>query len=147
MKPAVDMAKGDNRFRLEIAKNCVIPSNDESTDIVVGFSVITHLIDEEVYDYVREAKRVLRSGGIAIYSFFDFCHPGHQDTFFRHANQHRLGHGDMLKFTTKPVMEIFAHRAGFTDVSFIDAGTPLPLSSLGSKLMPPHQENGTFTIG
>ncbi|GAC1331257.1 MAG: hypothetical protein NVSMB26_09420 [Beijerinckiaceae bacterium] len=111
---------GDDRFSFEIAENCLIPKADETVDIVAAFSVITHLLDEEVYDYFRETKRVLRRGGVGIFSFLDFFNDVHQAAFFGHALHHRNGHGDILKFTTRDILRLFGQTAGFGAVEFMD---------------------------
>jgi SAM-dependent methyltransferase len=121
MKNAQDKSAEDQRFSFSIVDSCSIPAADNSTDLVVSFSVITHLIDEEVLRYFLEAKRVLRTGGTAIFSFMDFDLPAHQEVFFRHAPVFETGHGDLLKFTTKSVLAIFSQHAGMETVDFADA--------------------------
>lgn len=59
-------------WRFELAKGLTIPEKDESADMVCFFSVITHLLHEESYLYLREAKRVLKRGGRIVFSFLDF---------------------------------------------------------------------------
>ena len=134
MASARTVTQHDRRFRFELAHDCKIPCDDESKTIVVGFSVITHLIDEEIFDYFTEAKRVLKRGGLAIFTFLDFDLPSHQDMFFRHAAQYKHSHGDMLKFSTKSQLEAFAERVGLDDVRFINAGADVPISFAPSAL-------------
>jgi SAM-dependent methyltransferase len=135
LKEAVAIAGSDKRFRFEMAADCKIPLQDAAADVVVGFSVITHLIDEEIYDYFCESKRVLTSGGVAIFSFFDFLNSSHRQMFFKHASVHRQGHGDMLKFNTKEVLALFAKEAGFIEVDFLDGGADIPNSRIPSPLL------------
>jgi len=45
---------------------------DESMDFVFSHDVFVHFSSLQVYPYLQEIKRVLRSQGIALISFFDF---------------------------------------------------------------------------
>ncbi|WP_447361603.1 class I SAM-dependent methyltransferase [Burkholderia vietnamiensis] len=147
LQEAIDVANGNEKFRFDIAKECRIPQGEASADIVVAFSVITHLIDEEVFEYFAEARRVLRSGGMAIFSFLDFLNPVHRESFFRHARQHRHGHGDMLKFTTADVLRLFAEHLEFSSVEFIDGSQPMPISGVPSNLLDVKSTAQTFCTG
>lgn len=140
MAEAEDIAKGNEKFSFAIANDCKIPLEDSSADVVVAFSVITHLMDEEVYDYIKEARRVLAKGGVALFSFLDFHYPRHREDFFRHATHHRHGHGDVLKFTTKNILGTMAAESGFGSVEFVDGLTEIPASGLGSPVI----EDGAF---
>jgi SAM-dependent methyltransferase len=140
-------AAGDARFRFAIAAQCRIPAADESVDLVVGFSVITHLMDEEVFEYLQDASRVLRSGALAIFSFLDLDLPPHQATFFDYVREHRHGHGDILKFTTKDVLTLFAMRAGFNGVAFVDGSTQREHSRAGSSLLDADALPATYQFG
>lgn len=147
LQEAIDMAQSNSRFKFEIAKDCKIPQEDGTADIVVAFSVITHLIDEEVFEYFAEAKRVLKPGGVAIFSFLDFMNDGHRESFFRHAGQHRFGHGDMLKFTTADVLAKFCEHLGFSSVEFVDGHLQMPISQTPSVLLDVKTTNQTFGMG
>jgi SAM-dependent methyltransferase len=116
MAEAVALTQRDARFQFATVTTCSIPSDDACRDLVVAFSVVTHLLDEEVYEYIAEAKRVLRPDGVAIFSFLDFGNRAHSDAFFRHAAVHRGGHGDLLKFTSSDVLIMFAKSAGMSSV-------------------------------
>jgi len=120
---AIEAAKGHPNFKFAIGENCKIPTHNDSFDVVCGFSLITHLLEEEIFEYFLEARRVLRSNGVAVFSFLDFENPNHQALFFTHARNHRHGHGDLLKFMTKSVLRIFATEAGFSATSFLENGT------------------------
>jgi ubiquinone/menaquinone biosynthesis C-methylase UbiE len=58
-----------------------IPAPDASADFVCFFSVFTHLLHEDIYRYLAEAKRVLRPGGKIVFSFLDFAVPSHWTIF------------------------------------------------------------------
>lgn len=134
LKEGIDSVHGDSRFAFDIIKDCKIQRPSNSADLVVGFSLITHLMDEETFEYFVESRRVLRLGGTAIFSFFDILYPPHQEKFVTYSQNHRSGHGDILKFTAKPVLEFFAHKAGFSKVEFIDSQDRVPASGRVNKL-------------
>jgi 2-polyprenyl-3-methyl-5-hydroxy-6-metoxy-1,4-benzoquinol methylase len=127
-------AAGDPRFSFAIAEDCKIPADNGSATLVAAFSVITHLLDEEAFEYIREAHRVLKPGGAAVFTFYDFMNDSHLEIFFRHASQHRHGHGDILKFTTAAVLEKIARYAGFAGIEFIGPETDLHYSGTPSPL-------------
>jgi ubiquinone/menaquinone biosynthesis C-methylase UbiE len=58
-----------------------IPAPDGCADFVCFFSVFTHLLHEDIYKYLREAKRVLRPGGKIVFSYLDFAVPSHWTIF------------------------------------------------------------------
>jgi ubiquinone/menaquinone biosynthesis C-methylase UbiE len=147
LEEAVAVIGSDKRFRFEIVADCKIPMQDAKADVVVGFSTITHLIDEEIYDYFCESKRVLAASGVAIFSFFDFLNSRHLEIFFKHAAVHRQGHGDMLKFNTKEVLARFANAAGFRVVDFLDGGTDIPNSRIPSSLLDVRAMPDAFQFG
>lgn len=122
LEEAVRSAEGHPQFKFAIVDNCKLQAPDQSADVVCGFSLITHLLDEEIFEYFTEARRVIRTGGLALFSFVDFENPTHLSSFIAHAKQHRHGHGDLLKYTTKSILQLLAKNAGFTSTIFIDEG-------------------------
>ena len=132
---AITAAQGHPEFQFAIGENLKVPRPAKSADIVCGFSLITHLLDEEIFECFMEARRVLRSDGVGVFSFMDFDNPQHRPAFFVHAKNHRHGHGDLLKFNTKQILTIFALEAGFSAVRFIDSGiAPLGASACSTLL-------------
>lgn len=119
LREANAFAPNDPRFRFEVVEECRIPKENSAASVVVGFSVITHLTDEDTFEYIQEAHRVLRPGGTAIFSFLDFSNEVHLEMFFRHCRERMYGHGDLIKFTTPDVLEAFAKLAGFSRTEFI----------------------------
>ena len=54
-----------------------IPESDGVADFVVFFSVMTHLKEEESFQYLKEAKRVMKRDGVIVVSFLDSDIPLH----------------------------------------------------------------------
>ncbi len=51
-----------------------IPFADDIADFACFFSVFTHLLHEESYCYLLEARRVVRPGGRIVFSFLEYPH-------------------------------------------------------------------------
>ena len=69
----------------------LIPEQDGVADFVAFFSVGTHLLNEEFFVYLEEARRVLRPGGRIVLSFLDFKVPGARAYFERMVEDTRAG--------------------------------------------------------
>ena len=68
-------------FQFVVAQGLKIPTADNSADMVCFFSVLTHLRHEDSYRYLAEAKRVLKPGGLIVFSFLEFAIPSHWALF------------------------------------------------------------------
>jgi len=80
-------------WRFQMAQGLTIPEAEEQADMVCFFSVLTHLLHEESFVYLREAKRVLKPGGKIVLSFLDFRIESHWDIFQKN-NLKDVGIGD-----------------------------------------------------
>jgi ubiquinone/menaquinone biosynthesis C-methylase UbiE len=49
-----------------------IPLGDVTADFVTFFSVFTHLLGEDIFRFLLEAKRVAKPSGKIVFSFLDF---------------------------------------------------------------------------
>ncbi len=63
------------RWRFEEVHEPRIPESDGAADMVCFFSVFTHLLEEESFLYLQEARRVLRIGGRVVASYLDIADP------------------------------------------------------------------------
>lgn len=68
-------------WRFEITSNLRIPERENQADMVCFFSVLTHLLHEQSYVYLREARRVVKRGGSIVFSFLEFNIPSHWAVF------------------------------------------------------------------
>lgn len=68
-------------WRFEVARGLTIPEESNVADMVCFFSVVTHLLHEESFSYLREAARVLKPGGKIVFSFLEFFIPSHWAVF------------------------------------------------------------------
>jgi ubiquinone/menaquinone biosynthesis C-methylase UbiE len=78
------------RRRFELVTEPRIPEADGVADMVCFFSVFTHLMQEESYLYLEEARRVLRPGGRIVASYLDIADPSHWKTFEANVRSARL---------------------------------------------------------
>jgi len=91
----------------------VIPAADQSADYVCFFSVFTHLLDEDIYRFLAEAKRVSRPGGTIMFSYLDFETPTHW-AVFESTLANRDPHRVLNKFISKPAIYKWAAQLGLT---------------------------------
>jgi SAM-dependent methyltransferase len=73
---------GRPEWRFEVIDHIGIPEADGEADMVCFFSVLTHLLHEQGFWYLEEAKRVLKPGGTIVFSFLEFAEPGHMPIFW-----------------------------------------------------------------
>jgi SAM-dependent methyltransferase len=68
-------------WRFEVIDHIGIPEKDGRADMVCFFSVLTHLLHEQSYWYLEEARRVVKPGGRIVFSFLELREPGHWGIF------------------------------------------------------------------
>jgi ubiquinone/menaquinone biosynthesis C-methylase UbiE len=73
-------------WRFELVLEPKIPETDRTADMVFFASVFTHLLQEESFLYLREAKRVLKPGGKILASYLDINTPKHWEIFETNVN-------------------------------------------------------------
>jgi SAM-dependent methyltransferase len=119
-------------FRFQLNTQLTFPAEAGSFDMGCAFSVFTHLLHEESFSYVQEMRRVLKPGGLLVFSFLEFADPGHWRVFEETAaaaRESRRGHLNV--FIERPVIELWAERTGFTVETFIDGGAGASPSAIG----------------
>jgi ubiquinone/menaquinone biosynthesis C-methylase UbiE len=68
-------------FVFKLVDSTVIPEADNAADFVSFFSVGTHMLNEEFFLYLHEARRVLKPGGKIVFSFLDVQTPHGRQVF------------------------------------------------------------------
>jgi len=68
-------------WRFEVAPGLQIPERPNAADVVCFYSVFTHLLHEQSFVYLQEACRVLKPGGLIVFSFLEFAIPSHWSVF------------------------------------------------------------------
>ncbi len=133
---ARDMVKRPD-WRFEVIDHIGIPEPDGCADMVCFFSVLTHLLHEQSYWYLEEAKRVLKPDGKIVVSFLEFGEPHHWPTFMR-TLEHAKGPQvvDSLNvFIERNTLQVWAESLGLAIVEFRNAGDEMgPEGPLGQSL-------------
>lgn len=123
-------------WRFQVIDHISIPEADEQADVVCFFSVLTHLLHEQSYWYLEEAKRVLKPGGRIVFSFLEFREPGHLQIFrdTLHGAKHSV-RAPMNVFIERNAIEVWARELGMTIEDMRDGGDPVvPEGNLGQAL-------------
>ena len=99
-------------WRFETATGLTIPEADEAADMVCFFSVLTHLMHEQSFLYLREATRVLKPGGGIVFSFLDFTMPHHWPVFEDTLQDVGVNAQHLNVFLSKDAITVWAERLG-----------------------------------
>jgi SAM-dependent methyltransferase len=105
-------------WRFAVAEGLSIPEEDGKADMVCFFSVFTHLLHEESYTYLSEAKRVLKPGGKVVFSFLDFGSPSHWPVFEFNLKDIGVGAHPLNMFMGRDAVRAWAAHLGL-NVEFI----------------------------
>lgn len=130
-------------WRFEVVDALVIPEDSNRADMICFFSVFTHMLHEQTYMYLEEAKRVVKPGGRIVFSFLEFAEPAHWDVFEGTVADQRGPQVHPLNvFIERPAIAAFAQHLGL-GIDEIRAGgdrfVPLP--------RPVRREDGTMLEG
>lgn len=72
------------------ASHYTVPETDGTVDLVVSNSLLTHVLEAELENYIKESYRLLKSGGAIMHSHFNLDYP--PATYgTRHTFQHSIG--------------------------------------------------------
>ena len=113
--------RADWRFILD--RRGAIPVEDSSADFVTFFSVFTHLLDEDIFRFLLEAKRVAKPGGKIVFSFLDFECESHWPVFeatLADQNPQRV----LNKFISKGAIRRWSRALGLQEKAMFDGHQP-----------------------
>jgi len=122
-------------WRFEVVEGLRIPARNQSAEMVCFFSVLTHLLHEQSYLYLEEAKRVLKPGGRIVFSFLEFRMPFHWSVFASTMNDARGRNEHPLNvFIERNAIEAWAAHLRLTvldmrdgDEAFVPLSRPVTL--------------------
>ncbi|CAI9084696.1 class I SAM-dependent methyltransferase [Candidatus Methylacidiphilum fumarolicum] len=94
------------------------PLADNSVDLVVFFSVLTHLLEEEGFIFLKEAKRVLKKDGRILCSYLSILDDNHRKMFIERVNSIEQGK-DALLLDLYLTPEVFKEYAQMLEMQLI----------------------------
>ena len=116
-------------WRFEVVDDIRIPAPDRSADMVCFFSVLTHLLHEQSYLYLEQAKRVLKPDGRIVFSFLEFRMPFHWSVFASTVDDARRNEHPLNVFIERDAIQAWAAHLGLAVVDIRDGDQPfVPLS-------------------
>lgn len=110
-------------WRFELVDDIAIPESTGAADMVCFFSVLTHLLHEDSYRYLREAHRVLRPEGKVVFSFLEFKIHSHWSVF-RQMIERREGVQVHNQFISRDAIASWCEHLGFSIEATYDGDTP-----------------------
>ncbi|MDZ4374263.1 MAG: class I SAM-dependent methyltransferase [Phenylobacterium sp.] len=113
-------------WRFEVIDHIGIPEADGRADMVCFFSVLTHLLHEQSFWYLEEARRVLKPGGRIVFSFLELREPAHLRVF-RDTVEHAKKRTEMPLnvFLDRETLAIFAQELGLEVVDIRGGSEPI----------------------
>jgi SAM-dependent methyltransferase len=107
-------------YRFKQISGTRIPLKEKAADFVCFFSVFTHLLHEDSYNYLVSAKRVLKFNGKIVFSFLAFDEEEHWPLFDQMLRRQEASHHD--QFVTLRQLEIWAEKLGLK-VDLLEKGS------------------------
>ncbi len=108
-------------YRFVLHRALHIPAPDASADMICAFSVFTHLLHTETFRYLEDMGRVVRPGGVLLFSFLEFAAPAHWAQFLASVEAERLDTLPHLnQFIERPVIDLWCDKLGLRREGFID---------------------------
>ena len=108
-------------YRFVLHRALHIPAPDASADMICAFSVFTHLLHTETFRYLEDMGRVVRPGGVLLFSFLEFAAPAHWPLFEASVDAERVDSLPHLnQFIERSVIDLWCAKLGLTREAFID---------------------------
>ncbi len=124
MPPFISYAKNKSpTHNFIVHRDLSIKAPDASLDLVIAWSVFTHLRDEEIYIYMADIFRSLKSGGLLIFSFLEHASNTHETLFLKRVEERRNHyHSDHLdNFIHRDFIKLWISTLGFSgELDFLD---------------------------
>jgi ubiquinone/menaquinone biosynthesis C-methylase UbiE len=121
--------------------------NDGYFDCVYSTIVFMHLDKIEVFNYMREAFRVLAPGGKAYFDTYNISAPEAWEEFIKILEAFPLGErpGHVSQFSSPPEMRKFMVEAKFVDID-VDDASPQLVVTVGRKPEDPGYERPSSPV-
>ena len=114
-------------WSFDVTEGIGVPLESLCADQVCFFSVFTHLTHEHTFLYLREAHRLLKHGGLVVFTFLEFQVPSHW-TMFDAAVSNYIAETEPIAFNDRKAIECFAEKLGFEVEAIEDGDKPsIPL--------------------
>lgn len=128
--------KSPANYRFVKNHTLTIPAPDASADIISGFSVFTHLLHAETYLYMKDMRRVLKSGGALVFSFLEFTEATHWPIFEATvAAQSASRTWHLNTFIERGTIDLWCSKLGYKCEQFIDStAAPYGPEALGQSV-------------
>lgn len=111
-------------YRFQINHALTLPPDLAPFDVICSFSVFTHLLQTEIFLYLKSMEQALVPGGLLIFSFIEM--DTHWKVFELSCDAH-LHHGQphphLNLFLEKNQVVSMLNHLGLTDIRFIDGKT------------------------
>jgi 2-polyprenyl-3-methyl-5-hydroxy-6-metoxy-1,4-benzoquinol methylase len=142
---ARDQCRRDD-WRFEETTGFSIPEADGKADIVTFFSVFTHLLHEQTFLYLRDARRVLKPGGMVVFSFLEFSSRSQQRLFLKMVES--VDRRTALSiFFDRPAIEFWAGELDFEIVDILDGHKPQVETQPGDRFLDGRTVEGPLRLG
>ncbi len=110
-------------WRFEVTGGMDIPERDGDADMICFFSIFTHLLQEQAYRYLCEAKRVVKPDGKIIFSFLEFRIHDQWVVFQKYLDDSSES-SPLVMFTERDAIDAWARHIGLTVERYIDGNRP-----------------------
>lgn len=137
-----------NVFLYELPSNDLSIFPDDTFDCVYCTIVFMHLDKYDMFNYIREAQRVLVPGGRAYFDTYNILAPGAWQEFIKVLDSHPSGQrpGHVSQFSTPQEVGKFMEEAGFADVHIDGENNSQLVVALGRKPQRPGFERRKLPV-